>query len=88
MQTGISVAVLNGANDPANQPGPSNGQEVGEDAEELVMEGRPGSESGPISYTRVHPEAQAVVRHQPAPGNASTGGRGQNSLSANGNRNG
>lgn len=87
MQTGITVAVLNGANDPANQPGPSNGQEVGEDAEELVMEGRPGCESGPIPYTRVRAQSDAIVHHQPTPGSRA-GGRGQNSLSANGNRNG
>jgi hypothetical protein len=87
LEYGISTAVLKGANAP-NDPGRANGEQVEGQEDELVMEGDPGCTSDAIPYTRVQPQAQAVVHHEPAPGNASAGGRGQGSLSANGNRNG
>lgn len=81
MQTGITTAVLNGANDPRNNPGPANGTEVGEDAEDLVMQGTHCA-SGAIPFTKVAlTEQQAVVHHEPARTET-------NSLSGNGNRNG
>jgi hypothetical protein len=81
MQTGITVAVLNGANDPRNNPGPSNGTEVGEDAEELVMEGSYCT-SDAIPYTKAAlTNQQAVIRREPATTRT-------NSLSGNGNRHG
>jgi hypothetical protein len=65
LQTGITVAVLNGANDPANQPGPSNGQEVGEDAETLQTQGT-YEPSGPIAYEHYAPDGEPVTHGEPA----------------------
>lgn len=62
MITGITTAVLKGA----NAPGRSNGVQVGADPDELVTEGDPGCESGAIGYDRYVPDGQAVTHAEPA----------------------
>lgn len=62
MITGITTAVLKGA----NAPGRANGQQVGEDPTELQTQDLHGP-CGPIPYERVELDGQqAVTRSEPA----------------------
>lgn len=62
MITGITTAVLKGA----NAPGRANGEQVGEDATELQTQDLHGP-CGPIEYDRVVLDGQqAVTRAEPA----------------------
>jgi hypothetical protein len=60
--TGITTAVLKGA----NAPGRANGQQVGGQDDELVSEGVPGHEGGPVDYERYCPDSEAVTHAEPA----------------------
>jgi hypothetical protein len=89
VETGISTAVLKGANAPKN-PGPSNGQQVGNaptdelETEDGFVSGARAfvyTESGKVGYQRVNAHSDCAVRREPARTET-------NSLSANGRRNG
>jgi len=77
LEYGITTAVLKGANAPD-----ANGETVGGQEDELVMEGDPGCTSEAIPYSKVAlTHQQARVHHEPRHTRT-------NSLSGNGNRNG
>lgn len=63
-----------------NNPGRSNGNQVGGQSDRLVSEGNPREEAG-VSYERYAPSGEAVVRREPSRTET-------DSLSGNGNRNG
>jgi hypothetical protein len=59
---GITTAVLKSA----NAPGRADGQQVGGQDDELVSEGAPGHEGGPVEYERYTPDGEAITHAEPA----------------------